>query len=121
MADGREVAAAHLADLTSPDAAGKRYICDTEFKMMAPIAEQLNQVFGPQGYPVRTRELPNWLVRLVALFDPAVGRIVPDLGREKHYANAAIRQDLNWRPHPMEETINATAESLIALGAVKKK
>ena len=121
LVDVRDVAAAHLAAMTSPEASGKRYICDAEFRMLVSIAVQLNQVFGPRGYPVRTRELPNWVVRIVALFDSAVGRIVPELGREKHYDNAAIRQDLNWQPRPLEETITATAESLIALGVVNKK
>ena len=29
---------------------------------------------------VPTRELPDWLVKLVAMFDPTVRQIVPDLG-----------------------------------------
>lgn len=118
MVDVRDVAAAHLAGMTHPDAAGKRYICSTEARMLSHVAEHLNRTFGPRGYPVRSRELPNWLVRIVALFDPAVGRIVPDLGREKHFDNAAIRRDLDWQPRPMDQTITDTAESLIDLGIV---
>lgn len=118
LVDVRDVAAAHLTAMTNPDAPGKRYICSTEFKMMAQIAELLNQTFGPQGHPVRTRELPNWLVRMVALFDPAVGRIVPELGRRRHFDNAAIRKDLNWRSRPIDETITATGDSLIEMGIV---
>jgi nucleoside-diphosphate-sugar epimerase len=119
LVDVRDVAAAHLAAMTSPDAAGKRYICSTEFKMMVDVAEHLNRTFGPGGHPVRTRELPNWLVRIVALLDPTVRRVVPELGREKHFDNAAIRKDLNWQPRPMDETIAQTGESLIALGIIK--
>jgi len=119
LVDVRDVAAAHMAAMINPTAAGKRYICNTEFKMMAQIAELLNLTFGPGGHPVRTRELPNWVVRIVALFDPAVGRIVPELGRQKRYDNAAIRQDLNWQPLPMDETIIATGESLIEMGVIK--
>ncbi len=118
LVDVRDVAAAPLAAVTSPEAAGKRYICDTEFQMMAKVAEHLNQTFAPRGYPVRTRELPNWVVRIVALFDPAVGRIVPELSRRKRYDNTAIRQDLNWHPRAMDETITATGESLIEMGVV---
>ena len=119
LVDVRDVAAAHLAAMTNPDAPGKRYICSTEFKMLVHVAEHLNRMFGPQGHPVRTRELPDWLVRIVALFDPTVRRVVPELGRKKHYDNAAIRQDLNWQTRPMDETITATGESLIALGIIK--
>lgn len=118
LVDVRDVASAHLSAMTSPEASGKRYICNTEFKMMVPIAELLNQTFGPQGHPVRTRVLPNWVVRMVGLFDPAVGRIVPELGREKYFDNGAIRRDLNWQPRPMEQTITDTGESLIEMGIV---
>lgn len=119
LVDVRDVAVAHLAAMTTPDAAGKRYICSTGFKKMSDIAALLNQTFGPQGHPVRTRELPNWVVRIVALFDPAVGRIVPELGRQKYYDNSAIRKDLKWRSRPLDGTIIATGESLIELGVVK--
>jgi len=118
LVDVRDVATAHIAAMTAPEAAGHRYICNTEFRWMGQIAEQLNREFGPSGHPVPTRVLPNFVVRLVALFDPVVRYIVPDLGSRRDYDSAAIRRDLNWKTRPIDESVRATAESLIELGVV---
>ena len=118
LVDVRDVATAHVTAMTAPQAAGNRYICSTEFRWMAQLAEQLNNDFGPRGYPVSTRVLPNFVVRLVGLFDAAVGRIVPDLGQRKNYINHAIRKDLNWQTREMDLTVRETGESLLALKVV---
>jgi len=118
LVDVRDVATAHIAAMTAPEAPGNRYICNTEFRWLVEIATQLNRDFGPRGYPVRTRVLPNFVVRLVALFDKAVGRIVPELDQHKNYDSTAIRRDLNWRTRPMDETVKDTGESLLALKVV---
>ena len=88
---------------------------------MEEVAEQLNREFGPRGYTVPTRGVPNFLVRFVALFDKAVRRIVPDLGQQKNYDSSAIRRDLGWQTRPMDESIRDTAESLIELNVVKDR
>ncbi len=118
LVDVRDVAVAHIKAMTVPGAAGNRYICNTEARWMADIAEQLNRELGPGGRPVPTRVLPNFVVRIVALFDSAVGRIVPDLGRERLYDNAVIQRDLDWQPRPMDETITDTANSLLEMKVV---
>lgn len=118
LVDVRDVAAAHVTAMTSPRAPGNRYICSTEFRWMAQLAEQLNNDFGPMGYPVSTRVLPNFVVRLVGLIDAAVGRIVPELGQRKNYINDAIRKDLNWQTRAMDLTVRETGESLLALKVV---
>jgi dihydroflavonol-4-reductase len=118
LVDVRDVAAAHIAAMTAPNAPGNRYLCTAEFMWLSQLARQLDKEFRTRGYPVPTLALPSFLVRLVALFDPLVARVVPELGRRKRYDNAAIRIDLNWRPRPLDETINATGESLLALKVV---
>ena len=118
LVDVRDVATAHIAAMTAPEAAGHRYICNTEFRWMGQIAEQLNREFGPSGHPVPTRVLPNFMVHLVALFDPVVRSILPDLGQKRDFDSTAIRRDLNWQSRPMDETVRATADSLIEMGIV---
>jgi len=118
IVDVRDVAAAHLAAMTSPQAAGNRYLCTTEFRWVAEIAQALNQTVGQRGYRVSTRRLPDWLLRCVALFDPAVRRMAPRLGERQEFDNSAIRRDLNWQPRKVEDSIVDTAESLIELGVV---
>jgi dihydroflavonol-4-reductase len=64
-------------------------------------------------------QLPNWLVRIAALRDPAVQQILPDLGQTKSATNEKAKRLLGWSPRSNEESIVATAESLWRLGLLK--
>ena len=66
-----------------------------------------------------TWQLPNWLVRLAALRDPAVKLILPELGKVKNATNEKARRLLGWAPRSNEEAVVATAESLVRLGLLK--
>jgi dihydroflavonol-4-reductase len=68
---------------------------------------------------VPTRQLPDWLVRLAAMRDPAVKLILPELGKKKNATNEKARRLLGWAPRSNEEAIVATAESLVRLGLLK--
>jgi dihydroflavonol-4-reductase len=63
--------------------------------------------------------LPNWLVRLAALRDPAVKQILPELGKVKNATNEKARRLLGWAPRSSEEAIVSTAETLMRLGLLK--
>jgi hypothetical protein len=58
---------------------------------------------------------------LVALRDPAVKQILPELGKLKNGTNDKSKRVLGWAPRSSEEAIIATAESLLQLGLMKKK
>ncbi|HOP20138.1 MAG TPA: hypothetical protein PK585_08655, partial [Amphiplicatus sp.] len=51
--------------------------------------------------------------------DPAVRQIVPELGLRKNATNEKARRLLGWNPRSNEESIAATAESLVRLGLLK--
>jgi nucleoside-diphosphate-sugar epimerase len=68
---------------------------------------------------VPTRQLPNFLVRLAALRDPAVKLILPELGKWKNATSEKAQRILGWRPRPAEEGLAATAESLLRLRLLK--
>jgi nucleoside-diphosphate-sugar epimerase len=74
---------------------------------------------GAAAANVPTRRLPNWMVRLVGLFDPAVSLITLELGKKKSASNEKARRVLGWTPRSNEEAIVATAQSLIDLGLLK--
>lgn len=116
--DVRDVAAAHVSALTAPEAAGHRYICSGDFHWITEIADILTAHLAPMGRKVSRLRLPDFVVRLVALFDPTVRMVVNDLGRRSGFDTAAIRKDLNWQPRPLAQTVNDTADSLIAHGIV---
>lgn len=116
--DVRDLAIAHRLALEVPAAVGNRYICAGEPLWMERLAEILARDYNPRGYRVPTRVLPDWLIRLVAVFDKGVRLTVPVLGRTEHVSAAKARRELNWTMRPIEETIRDTADSLIAFGIV---
>jgi hypothetical protein len=58
-------------------------------------------------------QLPNWLVRLTTLRDPAVKQILPELGKRKNATNEKATRMLGREPRSNEDAIVATAESLV--------
>jgi dihydroflavonol-4-reductase len=74
---------------------------------------------GASAKKVPTRQLPDWLVRLAAMRDPAVKQILPELGKVKNATNEKAKRMLGWAPRSNEESILATAESLVRLGLLK--
>jgi nucleoside-diphosphate-sugar epimerase len=120
LVDVRDVADLHLRAMTHPAAKGERFLALAgEFMSMQQIALVLKARMGDGARRVPTRVLPNWMVRLVSLFDPAVGQLVPELGQIKHATNEKARRLLGWTPRSNEEAISATAESLIRLGLLR--
>jgi hypothetical protein len=73
----------------------------------------------PHKSKVPARQLPNWLVRLAALRDPAIKLVLPELGKRKNATNEKARRLLGRSPCSNEDSIVATAESLVRLGLLK--
>jgi nucleoside-diphosphate-sugar epimerase len=118
--DVRDVAALHVRAMTDPAARGERFLAVAgDFISILDIAKLLKARMGPSAKKVRTRQLPNWLVRLAAIRDPAVKQILPELGKVKNATNEKAKRILGWAPRSNEESIIATAESLARLGLLK--
>ena len=106
--------------MTHPLAKGERFLAIAgEFMTMREIALVLKARMGDAARRVPTRELPNWAVRVASLLDPAVRQLIPELGKTKHASNEKAKRVLGWAPRSNEESIVATAESLLALGLLK--
>jgi len=116
--DVRDVADAHLAAMTTPEAAGMRFICTIEDARIQDVALILKKHFANRGYKVPTRKLPNIIVRFSALFDKTLRLVVKDLGKHAEISNARIKEVLSWKPHTLEEMVVAMAESMIKHGVV---
>ena len=116
--DVRDVAAAHLAAMTTPEAAGKRFPCVTQQFWLRDAAEILNKHFETRGYKIKTNVIPSWAVYIVALFLKQVRPKLRSLGRETFIDTTLIRKTLNWKPRSLEETLVDMAESMIELKLV---
>ena|SRR5579871_4315294 len=118
--DVRDVADLHLRAMTHPAAKCERFLAVAgDFLSMLGIAKILKKRLGAAAKRVPTLELPDWIIRLAALRDPAVKLILPELGKRKNATNEKARRVLGWKPRSNEESIIATAESLIQLGLLK--
>ena len=119
--DVRDVADLHLRAMTHPAAKGERFLAVAgDFLSMRDIARILKRRLGAAARRVPTWQLPNFLVRLAALRDPAVRQILPELGKFKNASGEKAKRVLGWAPRSTEEAIVATAESLVRLGLLRK-
>ncbi len=118
--DVRDVADLHLRAMTHPAAKGERFLAVAgDFISALDMARILKDRLGVSAKKVPTRQLPDFLVRVAALFDPAIKQILPELGKRKNATSEKAQRILGWSPRSSEESIVATAESLIRLGLLK--
>lgn len=105
VADVRDVADAHIRAMTTPAAAGKRFLvlADGPTISWLQLAQIMRDRLGPLAERVPTEEAP--------------GAELPDLV----IRNDRAKRVLGWRPRPAETTIVETAESLRDLGLLERR
>ena len=119
IVDVRDLADIHVRALTSPEAAGQRFLATGEFTWMTQMARILREGLGADGRSVSTRQIPDFAVKLAARFrDPALREITPALGRRNRHSTAKARRVLGWQPRPVEQTLLDCARSLKSANAV---
>ena len=118
VVDVRDLADLEVRAMTAPQAAGQRYAGSGPFISMSEIANVLKQRLGDTAKQVPTRKLPDWVVRLVGLFDNEVRGQVFELGKVRRLSSAKAEKNLGWSARPSEDTIVDTATSLEAVGAL---
>lgn len=118
VVDVRDVAKMHRLALESTEPSGARYLAVSEALRFLDIAIPIRNGLGRAARRVPSRELPDFLVRLVALFDPTARMILPDLGFEFQVDNSRTRRALRMEFIPVAESAPAMASSLIELGMV---
>jgi dihydroflavonol-4-reductase len=120
VVDVRDVADLHLLAMTDPAAKGQRFLSVAgDFMSVQEVALVLKARMGDAAKRVPTRRLPDWLLRLIALFDSSVAQIVPELGKSKNATNEKARRMLGWKPRSREDAVIATAESLVRFGLLR--
>ncbi|KFF25889.1 SDR family oxidoreductase [Chryseobacterium vrystaatense] len=117
--DVRDVADLHFKAMTMPEANGQRFIAVAGQSLsFLDTASILRENLGGKAAKVPTKEIPNWLIRLLAIFNPKLKMITPLLGSVKHASNEKAKKLLGWKPRSNKEAILATANSLIDLKIV---
>lgn len=113
IVDVRDVADLHRRAMTGEAAGGERFIATDRFMWMSDIAEVMRARLGAAARKVPTRKAPNLMVKAMALFDPSIRSVVPDLGRRTWYSSEKARTTLGWTPIPTEDSITDCARSLL--------
>jgi len=97
VVDVRDVADLHIKAMTHPAARGERFLAVAgDFMSIKDIARVLKARMGGSAKRVPTLQLPNWLVRIAAMRDPAVKLILPELGKVKNATNEKARRLMGW-------------------------
>jgi nucleoside-diphosphate-sugar epimerase len=112
IVDVRDLADLHIRAMTCPEAAGGRFIAVGDFMWMLDMARTLRATLGEHAAKVPTRLLPDLVVRLLALFIPALRAVTPGLGRRRSFDSTKARQVLGFAPRPATTTIVDCARSL---------
>jgi nucleoside-diphosphate-sugar epimerase len=120
VVDVRDVASAHLLAMTTPAAAGQRFLVSSGPAIaLKQIGALLKENFGDAAKRVPSRSIPNVVVRIGSLFTKEFRALVPDLGFARKASSDKARRLLGWQPRRSEDAIIATAESLIKKALVK--
>lgn len=114
--DVRDVADLHLRAMINPAAKGERFLAVAGGPMLAiDAANILKSHLGAAAGKLPTRQAPDWLVRILAVFIPDLRYILPELGKTKYFSNEKAKRLLGWSPRSNDECIAATGESLLRL------
>jgi len=116
VVDVRDAADLHLRAMTSPKAAGQRFIAAAgDAVSLHEIALAIRDRLGDAANAVPATELPDDVIRAAAENTPALQGMLPNLGVIRHVSNEKARTVLEWQPRSAADTVVATAESLLAL------
>lgn len=119
IVDVRDIAALHVLALETPGLANERFIGAGPFLTALEVAAVLRARLGEKARKAPTRLMPDWLVNVLALFNPEVRGIRTEIGKVRHVDASRARERLGWTMRPVEDTIAECGESLIRHGVVK--
>jgi dihydroflavonol-4-reductase len=117
MVDVRDVAALHVAAMTSEGASGRRLLAAGETVSMQEMAKIMKAAYPARKIP--TGQLPAWLIRLLSNFDRTMKAILPDLGMRPIARSAYVTELTGVSFRSAKEAVESAAASLIEQGVVK--
>ena len=109
LVDVRDAAALHVDALFQPAAIGQRYLAAGETLSFRDIALILKS--QRSGEKVSTREMPGWLLRLLAFFSSELRQLAALRDAPGMDAAKAARE-LDWHPRPARQSVLDAAASL---------
>ncbi len=118
LVDVRDVADLHYRAMLAPNAAGERFIAANGYFWMKDVAQVLRNGLPDRAKKIPAGELPDFVLRVSAMFDPIIRGRLFELGKRRDASPAKSKAQLGWAPRSGEEAIMATAQDLIRLKIV---
>jgi dihydroflavonol-4-reductase len=112
--DVRDVADMHVAALEHPESIGQRYLATAEYMPFPKIAALVQELYPDRKIVQRT--VPDWIIRLVAMFGGPARQIINDIGNEKIFDGSKGEAMMGHPYIGARTSISDTAESVIRLG-----
>lgn len=111
--DVRDVAAMHVCAMTAPAAKGKRHITAGSSLSMLNMAQILKARFPAYAGKLPKFELPDWAVRLYAIFDSDARSSLGELGHSKALDASHARAVLGREFISSKEALEAMAQTIV--------
>lgn len=118
VCDVRDVAAAHAISLAHPEAAGERFIVARDDTGLFALGQALAAECPDLKSKTPKFQLPDTVVRAMAVFDKRLRTILPELGRVKAVTSEKVKSRLGLALRPGEDAIRDAIRSLRAQGLV---
>ncbi len=116
--DVRDVAECHVKAMELPEATGQRFLATHDFMWFSEAADVLRKEIPAYDKKIPKRKVPDWALRLMAMFQPIYRQTVTELGRTRKASNAKASRVLGVKFRTAQEALIASAKSLIDLKVV---
>ena len=112
--DVRDVAKMHVAAMTADGAAGQRFILSESSLWLSEMASILRDA----GFNAPKRNIPNFILKIIALRDKDLAGTIPLLGRTGTYDISKTKDILGWQPTKAADAIVDCAQHLKTKGLI---
>lgn len=112
--DVRDIAHMHVAALEDEAKIGERFIGVTGHSTFVGLADILRGAYPERRMP--SRIAPKFLLRILALFDPAIRGILPEIGHHKVISADKARGAFGREFIALEEALLASAKGVVEYG-----
>lgn len=110
VVDVRDVAEMHVKALSTPQSEGLRILAAEDFFWMTDMAKMMKEAYPDR--PIKVKTAPDFMIKMMALFDNDVRTVVPQLGVAKNVSNARAREVLGIDFIPGRESVLSSCASL---------
>lgn len=114
IVDVRDIAEAHVRALVAPDAGGRRFLMSERTLFLGEIAEIIRARVPDRAGRVPRLPLPDWAMRIFALFDQSARGVVEDLGHKRSFDSSSAEALLGHPLIPAEDSVVETVRTLPA-------